>query len=510
MKKNETNTDVYISQGNQGAVKAAEFTQAGNSQYAAFHTKDSQASETLLKELRASNIPVSVISNIPEANGEHVVICNAQCSKDALLSSLNQQGEALIPEPEEPKGHDRMFWRGCTSIVGQVSQLISSGTTVKKDQTDVKLWNGISGDVGAFAVFNLVANACNMKFGSQHKIDHHHTIALKEQFNQNITELLGDDVALPDPLRKAMDDRPPINYTLPEKLYNFAQQQSITIGEVGLRMLGTTAMIIPVNHWANALKELPKGDFVAALKELKLNPDPVNRRVGIVTMAGKISSLLAKEKDPYNPKERNFFDTFREDYAFKTSSVIEGVAATDMMIDRVRNRRSTLGSGDLSNYDPDKDYDNLQRDWAGGFGNAVFIGGYVIRFPAPVGSLDVDKPELFAHISDGLALLPKEEIPATLAGVAISLKQHFADDKHVSVASIYADIADDLEKQHNIVMPDVVSEAMSKESRIAAQDIQMNIRSPRESRNDIVPFSRLEQTEYKQRVSATGQEALIN
>lgn len=448
--------DIFISSTNTGAVKAVEFSQTNGVNYAVFHTMAGKAAQDLASVFDAAHKNVQILSDTPGDNGEHIIACRMDYPLDEMISALNAQSEGLEREKEQKTGPDPMFLRGCTSIIGQASQLVSSATTLPRNTplptTRKEILGNISADIMGFAVLNLMANFCNMKFGSQHKIDHNHTIALKEEFNRHLAQLVDNPDALPDPRSEAISRRPPEKLTFGQKAYNFAQSQSTTIGEVALRMAGTASMIFPANQWREAYAEAAQGNYAQAFAKA-INKDPVNRAVGITTMVGKVSSLIAKEENPYSDKEQNAFDVFREKYAFKASSVIEGVAAAGMAVDRVVNRRSIIGADKYYNPNDKNQFDALPRDWAGAFGNGVFVLGYGIRYPAKVGTLDVDLKEVYAHISDGLALLPRDTIPEALAGTVISLKNHFKDKRDLSAADIYAGISNELENHHQIAMP---------------------------------------------------------
>ena len=87
-----------------------------------------------------------------------------------------------------------------------------------------------------------------------------------------------------------------------------------------------------------------------------------------------MTSMIAKEKDPYNPKDANWLDHFREDYAFKLSTVIESGATAYMMVDRFQNKKSTLGMN-KNDMPADIDPNTLNPDYLGTLGNVVFLGG---------------------------------------------------------------------------------------------------------------------------------------
>ena len=357
----------------------------------------------------------------------------------------------LEEDKEKGKAFNPWFWRGATSILGQSLQIVSSLTTYKPQNVgpDGHALIKPDGAIFGFAALNLMANACNMKFGSQHKPDVHQLRYLKEEFNRQWQPYAVENRNFPVVEGNALLQREPERQTLGQQVYGFFREQSVTLGEVGLRMLGTISLIAPITKWPAAFEYIIQGNLGKAL-EIGINPEKSTLAVGATMMVGKVSGLIAKEEDPYNPKPPSASDQFRQKIAFKLSSVIEGGAATYMMWDRAANKRTFLGhEGDMNapGFNAQKD---LRRDWAGAAGNLAFVDGYIMRYFAKVGSLDVDMKELCAHISDGLATLPKEMIPDALAATSMGLKLHFHDKKDITASGIYDAVAEDLQHQHVI------------------------------------------------------------
>ncbi len=486
-----------ISSNPNGNIKAAEFSQSDYAHVAMFEVQQGVDAAALL-----AHVPVTILTQTEKA-GRNIVIAQVNKTEGAVLQALEGKGEMLVDAPEEKKGFDPMFARGAASIVGQGLQ-IASGLTVfdeekyrhnKDHPNDQKSALGM--DVLGFAGLNLAANFSNMIFGSQHKTDDNHTRMLKERFNDNIANYAENADALPDPNARAMDSRPPEKLSFAQKAYKFGQEQSITFGEVGLRTLGTMALIFPVNNLAPAFQKL-KNEGVGAAFQEALNTDEnghLNKTgmSGAGMLLGKVTSMLAKEKDPYNPKDANWLDTFREDYAFKTSTVIETGATAYMMVDRLKNKKSLLGVDkeelDKSINDGTFNVDNLNPDYLGGLGNLVFLGGYGMRFGASVGSMDADKEELYAHAADALMALNPADIPEALAGAAISLKEHFKEDSTMTVTDVYTGIVKELEQQHNITISDLVKQQLSENNIVSAKglradEMDMDVTPPRQKVSD--------------------------
>jgi hypothetical protein len=478
-----------ISADDKGIIKSAEFSSSDYAHMVMFELDAGADYATVLK-----GVPVSIMT-ATHKDDNVVVIGQVTQTEGAVLDALAAKGENFVDAPAEKKGFDPMFWRGAASIVGQGLQ-IASGLTVfdaEKHAHNIapenaaNQKNALGMDVIGFAALNLTANFCNMIFGSQHKTDDNHTKLLKEQFNNNIKSFVEDAHNLPDPTAKAMDSRPPKPMTIAQKAYDFGRAQSITFGEVGLRTLGTMALIFPVNNLAPAFQKLREGDAGAAFfTALNTNPDGTLSKTGwsgVGMLAGKITSMLAKEKDPYNPKDPNFFDKFREDYAFKTSTAIESAATGYMMFDRLQNKKSTLGlSKEVLAHDIDAA--SLKPDYLGTAGNGVFLLGYGMRFGASVGSLDADKQELYAHAADALVQLKLADIPEALAGAALSLKDHFKADSSMTVTEVYTGIVKELEQQHNITIADLVEQQRTEQASLRAESINMDVVPPRQQISD--------------------------
>ena len=226
-------------------ILAAEFSHSDYAHIAMFEVKTGTDISALL-----SDVPVTLLTQT-EKSGRTLVIAHVDKTENAVLQALEGKGETLIDAPEEKKTLDPMFLRGAASILGQGLQ-IASGLTVfdpekhvhnKKGGNENNQKSALGMDVLGFAGLNLAANFSNMIFGSQHKTDDNHTRMLKERFNENIVSYVENSDALPNPNAKAMDSRPPKKLNFVQKAYEFGREQSITFGEVGLRTLGTMALI---------------------------------------------------------------------------------------------------------------------------------------------------------------------------------------------------------------------------------------------------------------------------
>lgn len=369
-----------------------------------------------------------VVSDTHGDDGSRFVVCRGKASSREVLDALAQHGEALAMPAPEKKGFNPWMWRGMLSIIGQSLQLTSSFLN-KTNASDRAAIYG-------FAGLNMTANAFNIIFGSQKKDDPYQLRELKSQFNDQIAPLVEDASKLPGVEDHCAARRQAAKKTAGAQTYETLQKYSVSGGEIGLRTLGAASLAFPVTSWGKAWRTLSETKSIGKAFGAVRNSNPVTFYAGLATLAGKFTSMAAKEPDPFNPQPASGWDKFRENIAFRLSSVIEGVAAGFMTVDRFRKQKITVNG-------------KTMPDYPGGVGNGVFVGGYIIRFTAPYGSLEVDMPELYAHISDGLAQVPREHLPRLLAETAESLAEHFKAKK-ISFADIYGAIAEDMEKQHGI------------------------------------------------------------
>jgi hypothetical protein len=417
---------VYINHSQDSPIASVEFQPTVDGTVCFFHLKNEGGKQTLAAAGADQNIVTRT-----SIDGHTLLIARADKTPEELLQDLNARGGAFTPLVEEKK-FNPWKWRGITSIVGQSLQLTSS---------IMSKGNKSSGDkiaIGGFATSNLIANGFNIVFGSQKKEDPHQLRVLKESFNKKYATYLPEGETFPGVVESRASLRPEADkeQTFGQKAYAVGQKYSVTGGEIGLRFLGSASLSFPVTKWGKGFQALKDGRPTGSvLNEIK-NDNPATYKVGLLMLLGKITSFFSKEPDPFNPKPPSLLDKFREKITFPLSSIIEGGAAALMMRDRYKNQKVMFRG---------KEY----RDWPGVIGNLVFIGGYVIRLFASYGSLEVNMKELNAHISDGLAKLPREKISEALAQVALDLKHHFGA-KAPEISKLYADILMDLKHHHHI------------------------------------------------------------
>jgi hypothetical protein len=414
----------FVKQKDSGSIASMECTLIGHEHYTILTLAAGADAARIEALLASAPLKQQILSVTPNEKGT-VIVARGMTPADAILAALAEHGEVLaLPIPEK-KPFNPWAWRGYTSILGQSLQIASS---VKG--------NGSASDrmaIFGFAALNLVANSINIIFGAQKKPDQHQLRALKQQTNEQLAPFVAND-SLPDPdfiiattNGKAQTER---------GLYPLLQKYSVSFGEIGLRIIGAVSLSFPITRWKSALGVLREtGSLGTAIKEMR-NPNPVTFGAGLITLVGKFTSLAAKEPDPYNPEPPSLITRFRQHTAFRLSSIIEGGAAAWMTHDRFTKQKITIGGKELP-------------DYLGGAGNAVFVGGYGIRLAAPYGTLEVNMPELYAHVAEGLSKVPAEKLPELTAQMAVNLKQHF-HDKPITVSDIYSALVHELHTKHHL------------------------------------------------------------
>ena len=407
--------------------------------------------DSVIRLLTGEAAQQTILSRTTKENGA-LIVTKGTLAADALRAALAVCGETLVLPPPEPKKFNPWAWRGILSVVGQSGQLLSGYFTIKhrrlvsKSPEELSASTADAAAIVGFATLNLMANFINILFGAQKKNDPHQLRFLKDSFNKKITGEVREGEALPSVDRHISESR--ADYKQPNALQNFLRKYSVSFGEIGLRTIGSFSLAFPVTQYGKALKALRTQGAVAAFKAAK-NNNPATYVYGLLMLTGKLVSFVSKEPDPYNPKPPSSLDVFREKYTFKLSSWIEGIGAAWSAQDRLLKQKIHIGG-------------KAMPDIFGGGGNVVFVGGYVIRLGAPYGSLEVDMPELYAHISDGLAKLPPDKIQARLAETSEWLADHFKEKK-IEVSKIYEGIAHELTKHHRIRLaaPEVANQPSS-------------------------------------------------
>lgn len=409
----------YRSHSPDSAIETVEFSTLDGQNYCFFTLRKGADARALTAKLHAPPLAQEIISH---SDAENLLVSRGSAPPQSVIQELSGMGEALAQVLPPSRKFDPWVWRGITSLVGQSLMITSSfmGTGQKSDRSALF----------GFAALNLMANICNITFGAQEKPDPAQLRLLKQKVNQDILAAGGNPSSLPgiDDDRLAL--RPPEPKTFGQRSYEFLQKYSVSGGEIGLRTIGAASLAFPLTRKATGGYTIVK------------NTNPVTFYAGLATLAGKFISLASVEPDPYSAEPPGLIRRLRERVTFPLSSVVEGVASGFMTHDRFTRQKITWGG-------------KTMRDYPGAIGNAVFVGGYGIRLAAPYGSLQVQIPELAAHMADCLATLPPEKIPGQLAEMCHHLARHFEGKQDVSLGQIYTQATKELARQHHIHLPAV-------------------------------------------------------
>ncbi len=447
---------VFVNTNTNSPVASVEFSPRPDSNFAFIYGRSAQDKDKLHEILTAPDIGQEIISETV-VDGKPVFITRGEKTQAQLSQALAGHDVKLaVPVPE--KKFNPWAWRGHFSNIGQglnlYSSLFTKGKFDKQKVDPAKL---------GFAALNLTANAVNIVFGGQKSTDPHHLRVIKQEINNQLTPYLPDGtqpISIEQelaPLHKEAD-KPK---TFGQKFYDFMKANSVRVGEIGLRILGSLAMVFPVKQWGAAFKEIGKGSFKEAFKAgLNNQKDKTNLYTGVIYLIGKTIGFFSKVPDPYNPKPNSWFDNIREKVFFRLSSSIEMVAA------------GTLAYGNIK-----------KKDTIGALGGATLVSGLGTRLFAKFGTKEVNMEEVYAHVVDNLAKIPADKIPLALNQTAVFLTEHFKN-KAISFGEVYSNLESYLYKFHDIAVHaenSIASDIETKTPKFASPELKNKIEKPQDS-----------------------------
>ena len=445
--------NVYFNSRTDSKIASIESTTLGNRQLNFIHLRDATAMDAVKSWLLQS--PESTLLSETNNNNKPILVVSGTQSPTDILRILREHGETLQAPAPEKKKFNPWAWRAGTSMLGQSLQVLSSFTSIPNDSplTKADKDTGDKWSIFGFATLNLIANCINYFYGAQEKNDPNHLQYLKEQFNAQLQPHVTANSALPSPNHNPLEERGKNALRQEKKDLSFWEKYSVSLGEIGLRTLGSLSLVFPATKIPEAFRTFRSTSSITQAFSAAKNPNKNTVWVGMAMLTGKFVSLLSKEPDPYSEKPPTWLDWFREKVTFKLSSVIEGGAATWMTYDRLRFNRSVWGQKAVNAGAEPSIWKH--SDLLGAAGNIVFMGGYGIRFTAPYGTREVNMRELYAHLSEGLAKVEPEKLPQLVLETAIGLHQHFKDKpankkNPLDLPSIYARLVDELEQYHHI------------------------------------------------------------
>lgn len=440
---------IYNNLRKESPLTAVEFSPVSDGNFSFFYV-DSPVKKDLVKQwLKSAEVGQEIIAET-QVEGRPVLVTHGDKTKDEIMKLLADKGDKLeLSHPKKPT--NLWAFRSAMSVGGQTLQMLSAWRQLRPNQSGELVRSGIDVPTMMFAVLNMTANIMGFVFGSQKTEDEHHLAHLKEEFNNKLDTNVTDGQSLPavDEKRKQlrMEPQPPKGYG--QKVWDFLQRNSVTVGEIGLRFAAAIALTFPIKTMGPAFAKLREGNIAEAIS-IGRNKDHLKFYAGLGYLVGKTIALFTKVKDPYDPKPHTWLDTIREDVLFKAGSLIEAGAGSAIAINGFTHGKIDIGGKQMP-------------DYAGGVGGLMFATGYLIRFFAKFGEKQMNMEELHAHISDSLSKVPPDKLPQLMADCAASIKDHFKD-KPLEFGKIYSQIMTDMYRYHHIALDNLGTEP---EERIA-------------------------------------------
>ena len=411
-------------------------------------------------------------------NGDSVLVTQLTKSKQEVLAGLATSGNNFEAHKEPNRAGlgfvEKQGWtiRSSTSLVAQCLQILSSlnphfGWNSKGNIEEDTVKSGNNAALLGFAISNLTANLMNRMFGGEKIDDALGFKKVNDTTESEVNRFLPDGNKFELPADKQGNNQFKTAYMTPEELekskpnptMDWLRKNSVGFGEIGLRMIGTFAMICSPDKWKDGIETLFKtGSATKAFNEAKVK-DNTTFYSGLIIMTGKLIGLLASAKDklapPTSPAEK-----FAQDAAWTISSGVEFVGTMPMLAAAVTNKKMIIG-GEYGTVESGKDK-----------GKTVYLGG---------GTTVVDPTSVAAQILNASAypvkaILPKAEKYFDLAEtqarqVRGALKLHEAGQgdkicevmarvtsditeqmgaKSPGFANLFSDVLQKLEKHHGI------------------------------------------------------------
>jgi hypothetical protein len=379
--------------------------------------------------------------------GHTVIVTQSSGQKEAFLSTLGElDGGAFTPvQPEKPSFLQNLRthgWkiRGGSSVVGQSMTLFSAFNAVSKVDADAgRLKPKFDPAIGAFAILNLTANFVNYIFGGQKEDDAKGLTKFDAIIADEVNRYLPDNApkVLPAEVRKLsyMDDAQMAEHNKDRSPAGVIKRNSVRLGEVGLRTLGSLCMVFNYKKVLPAFKQLSQGEMKQAFLTAKVE-DRATFLAGCGMVAGKIMGLFAKTNDPNDPP-KTYIEEIRQKVLWTTSSFTEMLAQSSVAYDRSKNKRLVIGGV-------------ARPDVTGVAGNVLLtVPPYPTRLVLPYGKKVLDVDEVQARLLDELPKLPRDKIPEVVARVTARMVEHMGDSSP-SFSELYKNILKKLETYHHI------------------------------------------------------------
>ena len=474
---------IYDAIHSSSGLVSVEFSPVARGNMAFFTFRDAQQRDAFTSWLHSPVVGQHVIAKT-QVNGGFTVVTEGKHPPETMLQLLKQRGENVAMHVEKTPFN---WWqlRGKLGITGQLMQLTSSFLQVTKSNPAVanSPWvrKGFSVDIGIFAILNLIANFGNMFYGAQKEPDIKRLHYAKELVNdQLLPHLPFNETTLSiDDQRQALRQHALPEKGVVEQFNGFANRHSVRFFELGLRYVAALALVIPFSSKkiGDGWKLLKARDPIGAYKAVRNNR--LLELAGLGYILGKTVAWFSKVRDPYDDAPHSWVDRFREDWLFKSGSVIESAAGVAIATQAFKDKRIALGASD--------GVLKPRRDWLGVVGGSLFAIAYIARLFATFGMKDINVNEIIAHTSDTLAKTSVEQLPQLTADAAATLTEHFADKK-MSYGQVYSLLRNDMlqfhptlmqptKSQENLTLPPLIAHHPHGELSIKFPTISDNKRS---------------------------------
>jgi len=451
---------VYNNTNTASPLTSVEFAPVSDGNFTFFTLNKPESTDAIRQWLTSPDVGQEIVAET-SVNGKPILVTHGDKTKDEMMKALEAHGEKLQLHIHKKPFN---FWalRGSMSVIAHTLTIIASFIQVKKNSAGHYVKRDVHVDTLAFSILNQLANVTNIVYGGQQTDDTNRLNVLKDQLNDELGPHLrkGENVFDVDDRRSDLRKGPQAPLSPLEQANQMMKENSVRIGEIALRYLGSMFLAFPVNHIKPGLAKLRTGNLVAAYKAFR-NPDHIIRWAGMGYLTGKTLALFAKVPDPYSDKPHTALDTFREKYLFKYAGLIEAASGYTTM---GRRWNGTIGiKNKTGSY-------SVMPDWPQRIGGFLFGSGYVVRYFAKFGQRNLDMEEVYAHAEDTMAKTPPEKLPQLLANTAATIaadtKLNPAGTQNASFGEIFTKMMSDLYRYHHIALDNLGTEPEERMAKI--------------------------------------------
>ncbi|MGE0754297.1 MAG: hypothetical protein AB7L92_03960 [Alphaproteobacteria bacterium] len=420
-------------------ITSVEFSPVSDGNFSFFYVDSPISVKGVRQWLTSADTGQEVIAE-SLVNGHPVIVTHGDKDPQALLGGLQKRGEHMVPYVRKKEFSETVWPTGAAiATVGQLLQLSSS--FLRPDRK--KDWSLLM-----FAVPNLTASAWIFFYGAQRSKDPHRLTYMKRHINEELgAHVPGGQESLPsiDDTRLRLHQDQDLHQDMTDRVNGFLERNSVTVGEIGMRYIAAANLAFPSDKWGKGFNRLLNGEFKGAYEAAR-NPKSWSHAAGLGSLAGKTISIASKADDPFNPKPSSALDRIREKFTFRIGGWIETGAFATLAADGFAHKKISFTKGG-------KQY----ADFLSGIGGSLFTIRYAMRHWAPFGVRDMNMPELYAHVTDGLAQLPPDKLPQLLADTAADITNQFKD-KHLKYGEVFSQLLLDLYRYHHIALDNLGTE----------------------------------------------------